>query len=174
MSWVIYLHPTKKNPAWDQLSSYFKHVRAEAINKKLGPNQALNYPFHISLTSFFDSSSEAEIESILDAINEGGNGLKIDEVGYVTKDNMIVVGIKSDSINNFIESLQEQFPELIESPSKENLHLTLAYQFSPKDYQKIIQIIKQHIDLTTWDPREWTVKLWYYDPRSATWDLMRN
>jgi len=172
MSWTIYLHPTKKNPAWNQLSSYFKRLRTETFNGKLGSNQALNYPFHVALTDFFDSSSEAEIESILDAIRESGNTIKIDEVGYVTKGSMIVVGINSNSANQFIENLQEQFPELLKSSSKGNLHLTLAYQFPSEDYQAITKLINQYIDLTKWDPNEWMVKLWHYDPVNARWKLI--
>lgn len=71
--YILYLHPTVDNPFYGELESYWAAARNSGIQ-----NSALEYPFHMTLTSFFYTD---DICDICEKISKRIEGLKTLENG---------------------------------------------------------------------------------------------
>lgn len=155
--YILYLHPSITNPLYIELEKYWTNAKNKDIS-----NSALEYPFHMTLTSFF---SAKYIDNILSKINE-----KLDIIRGSKKDSFILKFNRVDGNNSFraiymepgkemqefLESLKDI--EEIHKPITTDLHFTL-YNKVPLNGREWYRKEVENISLTNTDDN-WHIILW--------------
>lgn len=69
MPYIFYMHPTENTSAYENLSEFWKiSIDICGIKGNMKKNTALLYPFHVSLTSFFDLE-KSKINNLINLVN---------------------------------------------------------------------------------------------------------
>ena len=155
--YIIYLHPLPDTIAYMELTDMWS--KSPEI---LTQNTALMYPFHSTLTGFFETE---EVDEIVKAAKEAFVPPEIIDDKIVTDldifDNrsLKVISFKSNYCKTSITTLLQKFTYL-RSPSIDGLHFTLCNSIKQSENDKADALIAECIDLSDWIDDKWTVLMW--------------
>ena len=164
--YILYMHPTPESTQYSSLSEYWEKSRK--ITESGIQNEAVKYPFHITLTGFFETSDPY---SIINRIGEFSQNV-IHEKRPVTtlklattydtshKTGLMYVGITAPKISKFLGWLKREFP-FISTPSQQSLHLTLFNRVKRQDIHRFKEEMNI-LPLEDWTD-DWCFALWEFD-----------
>lgn len=177
IEYILYLHPDQYTCQYQTLQDYWDLSKDKLKKGIIKKNDAMLYPFHVTLSSFFTSSLlerelTEEIKKAFSSVNF--NEYLISKIGTYTH-NLKFYKVKNTiGISLYIPSLKEPLLSLSSKiPVKDPLthHLTLAHNFYPEDENKIQSLINNVIiPLDKWDDK-WCVVLWKVINRKK-WDVV--
>jgi ubiquitin-associated SH3 domain-containing protein len=164
---IVYACPT--GPLADQLASYFAATR-----NQVGSNTAHRYPPHITLTGFFHDEASA-IPRYLDALEHVLGKFSASRPEPPFQITEFLIGNEFHGLlieSPWAEALTADFKACAHSSTrtdeirlKRNLHLSLAYGFSPEQHLALASLAAEHIDIEV--PVSWELR--FYERAGEQW-----
>lgn len=160
-TYIVYLHPARNSELYNKLLSLWNKMKSTKIK-----NQAIIYPFHATLTSFFQDDVETVIKTCHAIFESDITVNKI--IPYAVQDrnnsknNIIGLSLNASKISQKMDLLLAKCKQL-KSPSKNNLHITLAHMFEEKNREKIEKMMNDHEIFDSKllsDHNKWCIAVW--------------
>jgi hypothetical protein len=159
--------------------------RARYLNLNYGvANDALQYPFHITLTGFFTTDHPdimvGKIQNILNRVDPRKNKAQGFHYTYPKlfphqqnhDENQLHyrgIGIRSPQISNFLKELETCFPLL---NIKSDIHLTLYHNILTSHLSFYERMVSELLNLSAWS-NSWSLVLWRTNDALTQWEIVQ-
>lgn len=199
VDYIFYMHPDSSTNFYSSMEKYW--LKAKAICKTGIKNDAMKYPFHITLTSFFQISDEKTLNSLISSIENkinslsGKNLVSDTETYYVPSKSYISHYTKNIAYNFsqnfnlnekeklFFKGISLNSPEVINMinnlqkdfnfiKAKPDLHMTLYHNVNFWGRQMFEnEIISENMNSNTCD--KWKFILWKSNKNHTIWEKVK-
>jgi hypothetical protein len=151
--YIIYLHPNVNTNQYDQLSKLWDHSFSH-----LTQNSATWYPFHSTLTGFFNSDEPEKISNYIEDLFQDRNNLKCTNIEYNDYGSYKTIIYNSDYLVSKISLLLNEF-KYLRSRSLNCLHFTLLNDIKQEENITANYLIHKYIDVKKWE-QDWIIIMW--------------
>lgn len=170
--YILYLHPGPTNPLVEKCLDIFNQTGLMIESKKLDKNSALDYPVHITLSSFFNCDLN-ELEKIKKSIEQEWELLPetnlITGIRPLIQPGIMCALLEETSISQLMKNLQNVYPKQIEFSNSGKLHLSLIYGFNSK-FQSDVE---KYFETQTFETNDdWVLKIWECDRYLTKWNCV--
>lgn len=166
MKYILYFHPKKGTNKYNQL-----HKLWDIFEEKKVHNNAIIYPFHSTLSGFFETENIQNICRGIEEIFSVNNGFEVEGFKFSDNGPLKTINFKCPEIKEKLDKLQSKF-NFIRCPSKNCLHFTLCNQIKESDNIFFKKLISENIDISEWEPMGWNVILWKID-ENGIWEIFK-
>lgn len=167
--YILYIHPNITSTQYKSVEKYWYFSNKALYWKNIEVNTAMHYPFHISLTSFFESDDINFLISVIERELKSIKDTKIvDKMVYYKTEKFIGIYTPVESLKNFLTNMNL----LIPTKSYDNLHMTLAHNYKEKDLNIIKKLLTLILPLEQWTD-DWLIVLWKVTNNRKNWKLCK-